>query len=610
MEDLVQSSSPLEQHILSSSSHPTRNVGGWKAIRYILGNESFEKLASMSLIANMTVYLQNKYHMGGASNVNVTTIWSGSSNITSLLGAFLADTYLGRFRTLLFGSISSLLGMVAVTLTAAVPQLTPPKCEGESHCLRPEKWQLGFLFVSLGFLSIGAGGIRPCNIAFGADQFDTRTAKGRANLESFFNWWYFCFTIALLVTLTGVIYIQTDVSWVIGFAIPTACLCFSISIFLIGHHTYICKKPQGSIFADMLKVITAAYRKRQLTIAPDSQHSFYDPPMNDSDVHLKLSRTDRFKFLDKAAIITEPSELDAQGRSKNTWRLCSLQQVEQLKCLVAIVPVWLSGIACFIPMDQQNAFGILQAIQMSRSLGSHFKIPPGWMGLTSMIALSIWIFIYELIFIRQAKKLTGKDKRLTMPQRIKIGIVMSILCMLVAAIVEKRRRESALKHGSFTSPITIALLLPQFVLSGLTEAFAAVAIMEFYTTQMPESMRTVAGAVFFLSLSIASYVSSLLINIIRHVSGKNRKLPWLGGHDLNKNRLDYYYYIIAGLGAVNFIYFNFFASRYAVNSSHGNEKREVELEESSCCHSRNLPRDETEDEETGLETHGRPTVTA
>lgn len=55
------------------------------------------------------VYLQNKYHMGGASNVNVTTIWSGSSNVTSLLGAFLADTYLGRFRTLLFGTISSLL---------------------------------------------------------------------------------------------------------------------------------------------------------------------------------------------------------------------------------------------------------------------------------------------------------------------------------------------------------------------------------------------------------------------------------------------------------------------------------------------------------------------
>ncbi|OAY37703.1 protein NRT1/ PTR FAMILY 2.8 [Manihot esculenta] len=595
--DDVPSSSPLEQHIPSSSSPPAaRNLGGWKAIRYILGNESFEKLASMSLIANMTVYLQNKYHMGGASNVNVTTIWSGSSNVTSLLGAFLADTYLGRFRTLLFGTISSLLGMVLMTLTAAVPQLTPPKCEGESHCLQPEKWQLGFLFVSLGFLSIGAGGIRPCNIAFGADQFDTTTAKGRANLESFFNWWYFFFTIALLVALTGVIYIQTDVSWVIGLVIPTACLCISISIFLIGRHTFICKKPQGSIFADMLKVITAAYRKRQLNIALGSQLSFYDPPINDSDFHLKLSPTDRFKFLDKAAIITDPSELDAQGRPKNTWRLCSLQQVEQLKCLAALLPVWVSGIACFIPMDQHNAFGILQAIQMNKSLGSHFKIPPGWMGLTSMIALSIWIFIYEFVFIRQAKKLTGKDKGFTVAQRIKIGIVMSILCMLVAAIVEKKRRDSALKHGSFASPITVAVLLPQFILSGLIEAFAAVAMMEFYTTQMPESMRTVAGAVFFLSLSISSYVGSLLIYIIHHLTGKNEKSPpWLGGHDLNKNRLDYYYYVIAGLGAVNFLYFNFFASRYAVNSSVG----EVELEKSNC-HSKLHG-----DEEKGLEIHLR-----
>lgn len=123
------------------------------------------------------------------------------------------------------------------------------------------------------------------------------------------------------------------------------------------------------------------------------------------------------------------------------------------------------------------------------------------------------------------------------------------------------------------------MLLPQFILSGLIEAFAAVAMMEFYTTQMPESMRTVAGAVFFLSLSISSYVGSLLINIIHHVTGKNEKSPpWLDGHDLNKNRLDYYYYVIAGLGAVNILYFSFFASRYAVNSSVG----EVELEKSNC----------------------------
>lgn len=63
----------------------------------------------MSLISNITVYLQTNYNLGGVLLVNIVTVWSGSSNITSLLGAFVSDAYLGRFRTLLVGSIASLL---------------------------------------------------------------------------------------------------------------------------------------------------------------------------------------------------------------------------------------------------------------------------------------------------------------------------------------------------------------------------------------------------------------------------------------------------------------------------------------------------------------------
>jgi peptide/histidine transporter 3/4 len=63
----------------------------------------------MGLIANLTVYLQTRYNMDGIQLVNVYNIWSGSTNVTPLLGAFLSDAYLGRFRTLLFGSMSSFL---------------------------------------------------------------------------------------------------------------------------------------------------------------------------------------------------------------------------------------------------------------------------------------------------------------------------------------------------------------------------------------------------------------------------------------------------------------------------------------------------------------------
>lgn len=329
------------------------------------------------------------------------------------------------------------------------------------------------------------------------------------------------------------------------------------------------------------QVLAAAILKRQEKLGLGCENHFYDPPPEE----LKLSRTDRFRFLDKAALVVDPRELDTQGKAKNSWRLCSVQQVERLKCLLGIVPVWISGIGCFISMDQQTTFGILQAIQMDKSIGPHFSIPPGWMTMTSMLALSTWIFVYEQVYIPLARKISGEEKRLTTSQRIKIGILMSILCMLVAGIVEKTRRNSALENQTFVAPITVFLLLPQFVLSGMVEAFAAVAIMEFLTTQMPESMRTVAGAIFFVSLSIASYIGSFLVNTIHITTGRNGNSPWLGGHDLNKNRLELYYYIIAAIGAVNFMYFTFFASRYIEPSRC---QGEVQLADTISCHPRNL----------------------
>ncbi|EOA22201.1 hypothetical protein CARUB_v10002773mg [Capsella rubella] len=553
----------------SSSSHDLKKEkGGWRAIKYIIANESFEKLASMSLIGNLSVYLTKKYNLGGVFLVNVINIWFGSCNVLSLAGAFVSDAYLGRFWTLLLGSIASFIGMGMIALTAALPRLRPEACNDPSNCVnQPTKWQLGVLFSGLGLLAIGAGGIRPCNIAFGADQFDTSTKKGKAQLETFFNWWYFSFTVALVIALTGVVYIQTNISWVIGFVIPTACFALSITTFLIGQHSYICAKPEGSVFADMVKVVAAACKKRK--VKPGADITFYVGPSKDGSSSTLVRDKQRLRFLDKASVVTSPNELNEEGKAKNKWRLCTVQQVKNLKCVTAILPVWVTGIACFMLTDQQNIYGILQAMQMDKTFGPHkFHVPAGWMNLVSMITLAIWISLYECVIIPIAKRITGQKKRLTMTQRIEIGIIMGIICMIVAAFQEKKRRASALKNGTFVSPVSILMLLPQFALAGLTEAFSAVALMEFLTVRMPEHMRAVAGAIFFLSSSIASYICTLLINVIDVVTRKEGR-SWLGDKDMNKNKLENYFFIIAGIQVANLLYFRFFASRFATENKKG-----------------------------------------
>lgn len=63
----------------------------------------------MSLIGNLVVYLHTQYNLDIAVSAQVFNIWNGLTNVLPILGAYLADAHLGKFKILIFGSISSLL---------------------------------------------------------------------------------------------------------------------------------------------------------------------------------------------------------------------------------------------------------------------------------------------------------------------------------------------------------------------------------------------------------------------------------------------------------------------------------------------------------------------
>lgn len=196
--------------------------------------------------------------------------------------------------------------MATVTLTAWLPQLHPSTCtkqqRGLGQCKGPSQPQLGFLLLGLGFLSIGTGGIRPCSIPFGVDQFDPTTDQGRKGINSFFNWYYTTFTLVLLVTQTVVVYIQDNLSWVVGFGIPTILMACAIVFFFIGMSLYNHAKPEGSIFTSIGQVFVAAYKKRRINLDPtddtgDDHHDrvvFYDPPLK-GNILSKLPRTNQYR---------------------------------------------------------------------------------------------------------------------------------------------------------------------------------------------------------------------------------------------------------------------------------------------------------------------------
>ncbi|XP_020590103.1 protein NRT1/ PTR FAMILY 2.11-like [Phalaenopsis equestris] len=499
--------------------------------------------------------------MKSVAAASLLQIFNGTTNLAPILGAFLSDTYLGRYYTLAFASVSSLLGMFILTLTAAFKRLHPTPCNiNGQQCEAASPIQLSVLLLSFLFLVIGAGGIRPCNLAFGADQFDPRTESGRRGINSFFNWYYFTFTIAMMISSTFIIYIQSNISWTLGLGIPAVLMFFSCACFFLGTNLYVRVKPEGSPFTSVARVFVAAYRKRNLKISDDDQSkSLFDPPIVGSTIRTKLPHTDQFRCLDKASIIASPEEIKpADDTGLNPWRLCSLQHVEEVKCIIRILPVWSAAMFYGIGAGQQGTYVVFQALQSDRHFGnSSFQIPAGSFTVFNMLALTIWIPIYDRIIVPRLQRVTKIEGGITLLQRMGIGIFISIIALLVAAVVEAKRRSAAVQEfagGKAVSSMSSLWLIPQLMLFGLSEAFGAIGQVEFYYKQFPENMRSVAGSFLFLGMAISSYLCSLIVMVVHRTTGGKGKENWLAG-DLNKGRLDLFYYLTAAMAAANLIYF-------------------------------------------------------
>uniref|UniRef100_A0A7N0VKD1 Uncharacterized protein n=1 Tax=Kalanchoe fedtschenkoi TaxID=63787 RepID=A0A7N0VKD1_KALFE len=252
----------------------------------------------------------------------------------------------------------------------------------------------------------------------------------------------------------------------------------------------------------------------------------------------KLPLTNEFRVLNRAALITD-GDLSDEGVPNDKRRLCSIQQIEEAKCLLRIIPVWASGIICFTSMSQQGTFTVAQALKMDRHLGPTFKIPLGSMSFISMITIGIFIPIYDRILVPVARRITRHEGGITLLQRIGIGMVFSILSMIVAGLVEARRRDLDNAHDlpDGVSPMSVMWLAPQLVLMGLAEAFNIIGQIEFYNKQFPENMRSIANSLLSVTMGGASYLSSAIVMIVHATTGKHGRPDWLA-NNINEGRVD------------------------------------------------------------------------
>ncbi|KAJ6922500.1 hypothetical protein NC652_016216 [Populus alba x Populus x berolinensis] len=526
-----------------------KKTGNWKACRFILGNECCERLAYYGMSTNLVNYLEDRLNQGNVAASNNVTNWSGTCYITPLIGAFLADSYLGRYWTIASFVVIYIIGMTLLTLSASVPGLEP-SCDKDS--CHPTTGQTAAFFVALYFIALGTGGIKPCVSSFGADQFDETDETEKKKKSSFFNWFYLSINIGALIASSVLVWIQMNVGWGWGFGIPAVAMAVAVVFFFLGSKLYRIQKPGGSPITRIVQVIVASFRKYRVQV-PADKSLLYETAEEESQIQgsRKLEHTDKFKFFDKAAVETQTENI--KGLS-NPWRLCTVTQVEELKSIIRLLPVWASGIVFATVYSQMSTMFVLQGNTMDQHMGPDFKIPSASLSLFDTLSVIFWAPVYDRIIVPYARKFTGHERGFTQLQRMGIGLVISLVSMIVAGVLEVVRLNFVRENNYYDLeyiPMTIFWQVPQYFLIGCAEVFTFIGQLEFFYDQAPDAMRSLCSALSLTTVALGNYLSTLLVTIVTKVTTRGGKLGWIPDN-LNRGHLDYFYWLLAILSFLNF----------------------------------------------------------
>lgn len=161
--------------------------------------------------------------------------------------------------------------------TTMFKQARPPTCNpNEEICIEAEATQLMLLYISFILMSIGSGGIKPCTLAFAADQLDKPdNPKNERVLQTFFNWYYASVGISVMISVTIIIYIQKRYGWFVGFGVPVALMLLATIMFFFGSSLYVKVKADKSLFIGLACVASTAWKNKHLSLPPRDSNCWY-----------------------------------------------------------------------------------------------------------------------------------------------------------------------------------------------------------------------------------------------------------------------------------------------------------------------------------------------
>ncbi|XP_028177240.1 peptide transporter family 1-like isoform X1 [Ostrinia furnacalis] len=314
-----------------------------RSVAFIVTNEFCERFSYYGMRTILSLYLRDKLGFTANGATVIYHTFTMFAYFFPLIGAMIADGWLGRFRTILYLSLVYAAGSVLISL-AAMPPVSLPQME--------------FTMLALLLIAFGTGGIKPCVSAFGGDQF--KLPEQAKYLGYFFSLFYFAINAGSLISTFITPIFRADVHcfgesdcFSLAFGVPGILMIISILFFLAGKRLYIIKSPAGNVLGRVSSCIGHAMVK-----------SF-------------KSKEKREHWLDHADDKYDKSLID------------------DVKSLLRVLVLYIPLPVFWALFDQQGSRWTFQAARMRQDIGS-WTLKPDQMQVLNPLLILVFIPIFEV----------------------------------------------------------------------------------------------------------------------------------------------------------------------------------------------------------------------
>ncbi|KAM3607110.1 uncharacterized protein V6R79_001933 [Siganus canaliculatus] len=354
------------------------------SICFIVVNEFCERFSYYGMKAVLTLYFMNYLHWDGNLSTAIYHAFGSLCYFTPILGAIIADSWLGKFKTIIYLSLVYVVGHV-IKSVGAIPSV------GNSTT------HIALSMVGLILIALGTGGIKPCVAAFGGDQFSEEHLTER---QKFFSIFYMSINAGSVLSTVITPMLRGDVQcfggdcYALAFGVPAILMIIATVVFVSGSSLYKRNPPQGNIMGKVCKCIGFAIKNRW---------------QNRS--HLPA----RKHWLDWA-------------EEKYSKRL-----IQEIKMVVRVLVLYIPLPMFWALFDQQGSRWTIQAGRMNMAFGSAFNIKPDQMQMLNALLILLFVPIFDLAVYPLVACCRIK---ITPLRKMSAGMVLAAMAFGAATLVE------------------------------------------------------------------------------------------------------------------------------------------------------------------------------